>query len=544
MAVQRFKLAINAARFPLVSTKGSRAVITPGLDAAPRTPRQYVGNDYSVDYNTAQVLYMENVIPVSEGLRSVGYRQRVPASPYSGFNAALSLRDTAENVQLFSPAGGQNYVCDPLVGTWTASPVETVWGMTVSPTSPNQPYNSQVTTAYVNGITVICYSLLVSTTNVDMSLMFWDDTLKIIRPANVGISNIPFAPGGIAGISSSNGFLLMWSALSVAWAPWNGSQFNFSPYENGEYTGSGVQIPEDAGGLITALIPVSGGFIIFTARNAVAAIYNPNNLVSPWAFKEIGGAGGIANYEQATIEGSLAGVYAFTTAGLQRITLNSAENVFPAVADFISGRVIERFNSGTKALTQTNLADDLFTKVTNIGNRYIVVSYGVVQGSYEYALVYDLTLERWGKLKFTHVDCFNYGYLPVLVQPGSPLISAQHSIAFLQANGSVHLAEWTDNVGAGRDSGVVIVGRVSLSRSRGTQLNRVEVERTESANLSIIPSYDGATNEAPIPFVQVSNAPNLTVYGELVDCKNFNILLEGAFNLSTIILEGQPTGQV
>ncbi len=543
MAVQRAKLSLNAARFPLVSTKGSRAVLIPGLDSAPRTPRQYVGNDNSVDYNTPQVLYMENVLPISEGLRSVGYRQRVNASPFTGFNAALSLRDTQENVQLFSPARGMNYICDPLLGTWTPSPTETVWGLTVDNSTGNTLNNAQVTTAYVNGITVICYSLLKSTTGVDMSLMFWDDTLKILRPVNVGLKNHPFPPGSIAGISSSNGYLLMWSALSVAWAPWNGTDFDFAPYANGSFTGAGVQIPEDAAGLITALVGVSGGFIIFTARNAVAATYNPQNLVSPWTFKEIGGAGGVANYEQVTIEGSLMGVYAFTTAGMQRITLNSAENVFPAASDFISARVIERYNAVTKTLTQTVLTSDLATKVTNIGNRYIVLSYGTAPGVYEYALVYDLTLERWGKLKFNHVDCFNFGYVPVLVQPGSPLISAQHSIAFLQSNGAVYIAEWTDKTGSGRDNGVVIIGRVSLSRSRNTQLNRVEVEGIESASLSVIPSYDGATNAAAIPFITVESTPNLTTYGELVDCKNFCILLEGAYSLTTMIMEGQPTGQ-
>lgn len=39
MAIQRFKIALNNALFPLVSTKAQRAVFVPGLDSAPRTPR-------------------------------------------------------------------------------------------------------------------------------------------------------------------------------------------------------------------------------------------------------------------------------------------------------------------------------------------------------------------------------------------------------------------------------------------------------------------------------------------------------------------------
>ena len=57
MAIQRFKVSLNAARFPLVSTKGQRAVFIPGLDSAPRTPRTFMGSNESVDYDTPQVLY-------------------------------------------------------------------------------------------------------------------------------------------------------------------------------------------------------------------------------------------------------------------------------------------------------------------------------------------------------------------------------------------------------------------------------------------------------------------------------------------------------
>lgn len=77
MAIQRFKVALNNALFPLVSTKAQRAAFVPGLDAAPRTPRIFMGEDESVDYNLSQVIYAENVMPVAEGIHSVGYRQLI-----------------------------------------------------------------------------------------------------------------------------------------------------------------------------------------------------------------------------------------------------------------------------------------------------------------------------------------------------------------------------------------------------------------------------------------------------------------------------------
>ena len=110
MAVQRFKVALNNARFPLLSTKAQQAVFVPGLDSAPRTPRIFMGADESIDHNLAQVIYSENVMPSSEGIRSVGYSQLIAPTVNGDFDSIFALRDAAENTVLYSPAGGQNYV--------------------------------------------------------------------------------------------------------------------------------------------------------------------------------------------------------------------------------------------------------------------------------------------------------------------------------------------------------------------------------------------------------------------------------------------------
>ena len=104
MAIQRFKVALNNARYPLMSTKAQRAVFVPGLDSAPRTPRIFMGADESIDHNMAQVIYAENVMPSSEGIRSVGYRQLIAPSVNDDFDSIFALRDADENTVLYSPA--------------------------------------------------------------------------------------------------------------------------------------------------------------------------------------------------------------------------------------------------------------------------------------------------------------------------------------------------------------------------------------------------------------------------------------------------------
>jgi hypothetical protein len=163
------------------------------------------------------------------------------------------------------------------------------------------PADAKVTYAYVDGKTFVCYSRLKSTTDVDMSIMQWNSATKSLDPATSIITNLPFPVGEIDGISSSSGYLLVWSGLTIAWAPFNGTAFDFTIYANGNYTGAGYQIPEDVQGPITAIIGMSGGFVAFTTRNAVAGSYHSQTITAPWVFREIPDAGGVDNYEQVTV---------------------------------------------------------------------------------------------------------------------------------------------------------------------------------------------------------------------------------------------------
>lgn len=567
MALQRFKVALNAARFPLVSTKGNRAVFIPGLDSAPRTPRQYVGAEPNVDYNTPQVLYMQDVMPVGEGLRSVGYTQKIQATVNDDFDTIFPLRDADENIALYSPAKGKNYVYDQGLSLWKTKSLEDIQGLTLA--AGYDVTKSKVTYAYVDGKTLICYSRLKSNTNLDMSLILWDSsTLGLLYGGSI-VQNLPFPAGEIDGISSSSGYLLVWSGLSVAWAPFNGTAFNFINYANGAFTGAGNQIPEDVQGKILAIVGVSGGFMMFTNRNCVAASYHAQNLQAPWVFREVPGAGGASSYEEMTVEGSLGAVYAYTTAGLQRVTVNSAEPVQPQVADFITSRQIERYYGVTKTLVQSASGQDLATKITNIGNRYLAISYGLVKNQYEYVLIYDLMLERFGKLAFRHTDCFHYTFTPTATSltydqagsmtyddfatttydsgeqdPTTSLTPAQHAIGLLTNLGAVFVAEWSDLASASLNNGVAIIGRIQLTRARNAQINRIEVEGLESGSVGVCPSYDGGPVSDYIALEKVVDVPGLTIVGGIVDAKNFNLVIEGTFDLSTVIVEAQPSGQI
>lgn len=566
MAVQRFRLPLQNARFPLVSTQAARAVCVPQLDGVGRTPQSFAGAPDTLDYNSAQIIYGENFMPASTGIKSVGYRTLVPATEATDFDSVFSLRDADENFVLFSPAGGQNYVLDTATNTWTGETVEEIWALTLA--SGYLPAASKITYAYVDGKTLVCYSRLKSTTDVDMSIMLWDSAAQTLTPSSTVIANMPFPAGEIDGISSSSGYLLVWSGLEVAWAPFNGAAFDFTSYANGTFTGAGSQIPEDVQGNITAIVGISGGFIIFTTRNAIASSYNSQAIQAPWVFREIPGAGGAATYEQLTVESSLGVVYAYTTAGMQLLTLNSSKLIFPDVSDFITNRQLERYDSTLHELIPGAASIDLFVKVTAVGNRYIVISYGIYPGTYSFALVWDLALERWGKLRITHRDCFYYmqsptaegltysmlseiGYAATSPDSYSDMSATQdipsaapHALAFLLANGSVTIADWSITPRDAVDEAIVIIGRIQLSRSSNVQFNWVEVEGLREGELELAPSYDGRTLSRTEILTTIEQSGDYLRAGGIFDCKNFNIHVEGTFSLSTIIIEGTPSGRV
>jgi hypothetical protein len=568
MAIQRFKVSLNAARFPLVSTKGQRAVFIPGLDSAPRTPRTFMGSNESVDYDIAQMLYGENIMPVSEGLKSVGYSQLIAPTVNTDFDQIFALRDDEENSVLYIPAAGKNYIYDDALSALTSTTFLEIHGVAIDPASPDTEATAKVTYAYVDGKTFVCYSRLLATGGTDASILFWNPTTKALEPAGELIANMPFGAGEIDGISSSNGYLIVYSDISVAWAAFNGTAFDYVIYANGEFTGSGSQIPEDVQGKIKACISLPGGFVMFTGKNAIAATYHAQNIAAPWVFREIAGSGGIESYEQATVEGSLGALIAYTTTGLQKVSLNSSEEAYPDVSDFITDRYIERYSFGNQELRQASTTLDMFVKITNIANRYLVVSYGTFPRVFSFALVYDMTLQRWGKLRIVHRDCFYYNYGAITgdltysmlgdvpydspdlttydstTQQSNAIVAAQHGMAFLKADGSVSLADWSSLVRDAEDEAVAIIGRIQLTRASNAQFNRAEIEGLTSGRVYLQPSYNGRTLEAAIALTDIETAPNYRVVGDMIDCKNFNLVVEGTFDLSTMILEATTSGKV
>jgi hypothetical protein len=586
---QQFKIALNQSRFPLLMKWASQSVLVPSLDQVQRSQvRGSFGDDVGIDLNTPEIIYGENFIPTPQGVRSVTYTKAAnPSVGATDFDKVFPLRDTNEVVVLYSPAAGKNYFYNQTSGVWTAHTLTVSWtaaGLHLCTASHDTPDTAVVTYTYVEGYTFVCYSRIGLTTVADGSgpvtkegsVYFYDPSGPILTrvaiEANTDlIRNLPIPLGEIDGISSSNGYLLLWSGLTVYWGLFNGTAFDFQVYANGAPTGSGSQIPEDVRGPITAIGTISGGFVMFTDKNAVSAYYNSNNFASPWIFRGTRNLGGVKSTSQFSYDALSGDFWAYTTAGLQRVTLQEGTIDHPEVGSFLGARYIEHFNTTAMHWTKGEIFTELYTKITVIQSRFLVISYGTFPGIYSYALIYDVGLKRWGKLRLVHKDCFPYlygatevpynylmlhdvsyddlattAYDDLIPTPG--VTYPYQGIAFLQRDGTVLQAVMDSRSKDPLDTSesFVVIGKCQFARSRFVALESVEISGIDPAAIvQVFASLDGENLESQPAFTTtlLNTSEEYSEFGcGMVEAKNFSVYMNGVFDLNTLVFKARPTG--
>ncbi len=546
MAKYRFRGALNAAMFPFLSLLQGRSVVQPQLDNNIKTNEAFYGTQESADYSIPQLLYCENVVPTAEGLQSVSYQQVVTGTEgVTDFDQVIVLRDADENNYLFVPAGGLNYIYDSSTATWVS-------------TDPIASTSAPVTRAYVNGRTFVCYG--------GIGIFEYDATADTFLP--VSITGLTMAD--INGIGSSNNYLIAYDTLTVYWS----SLINPTDFVPSVTTGAGFLIPQDVKARITSVVGTAGGFIIYTAKNAVAAVYT-NNIRAPFSFKEISNAGGVDTYEQVTSDQTSGPQFIWGTGGLQRVTLQASDPVSAEADDFLSGRVWEEWDTVSKQLiVHEEEAIEFNVKVAYISSRYLIVSYSVdTSTTFQYALIYDTKLRRWGKAKINHVDCFAYPYSDIagdfsydelgelsydglgettydglgFAILGNP--PSKRTVAFLQADGTVQLMLMDYNKEVS-EQGVALFGKFQLIRSLMMTLQRLDLEGAyadpdDGASrvvVTAIASLDGFNMDRTSTMVKLQQVGKLQRYARRITGLNVSVAVEGTFALSSYLLEVTAEG--
>lgn len=532
MSNQWMRCNLASVLFPFATELWGRSIVIPQYDQNyDRTTLNAPG--VIIDKGIPQVFYMHNCMPTSQGYQSIGYLPLIPPFPggaATDFDTCYQIYSEAGNKALFVPAAGKNYIYDATVGTWTS----------ISPFAAGTvPANVQVTTAFINGRTYIFYA--------KYGCFTYDDSSKTLT----SITLIGLTIADVLGVCAANGYMITWTEAEIAWS----SLVDPTDFTPSLTTGAGGGGVNEAKGTITACLAISGGFLAYCQDNTVSAQYS-GNVQFPYIFKEIPGSGGISSTRQVSWHSNLNNQMAWTGDGLQQMGLGTTTEVFPEANDFLAAKLFEDFDEVSLTFSLQYLPAALRTNITIIEARYVVLSYGISAPDFTHALIYDLRLNRWGKMKVTHRDCFEYNF-PNLY--GSSLTYDQltqtydqfgsttydefatstssqdvykQAFCFLQGDGTVKVVDFSfSEVNA---DGVMVCGKFQFQRNSRIEHQECAVDTVDKANnfnYYVVPSWDGKTLRTPVPGYLAIEGDQTRTYKKVVEGMNISAMFIGSFHM-------------
>jgi hypothetical protein len=504
MSQQVYRGNLSAKVFPFVSEFFGRSIIVAGQDQ--NFNRQVTSTeDTDKDKGIPQLYYCHNVMPMAAGFQSVGY-----TSPVGGFPNETQFQNT---FVLRDDAGIEVFFSVTVDGRCFALPFGNPSWLQITNLDSQQVRGRQVTTAFVNGKSYVYFA--------GVGCYKYNSITNLMEYVTLA----GLTPSLVQGIVAASGYMIAWTKTNIAWS----SVTDPTDFVPSLTTGAGGGGVEAAKGPITGCISHQMGFMVYTIENCVAASYSGNSRY-PFNYKEIVASGGLGSLDYIAYDAESGNHYAYTTSGLQLVSMSATQTVLPDVTDFISGKYFEDFDENTNAFVRTTITGAMKKAINVVADRYLVISYGV--NSLTHALVYDITNKRFGKLKIPHVSCFEWKLLtPTVIE------TPRESLAFLQADGTIKIVDFSYT--SPTANGVMLLGKFQYVRSRQMQLQEVELDNIRSGanfSLSNYASLDGKTLANPTPgFLNTSSDGYRSYYFHKTGV-NHTLLFKGAFFCTSIVL--------
>lgn len=529
-----YRANITDSQFPLVSTFQGKTVIQPQIDQNYFAPSLFGKEDR--DKGIPEALYMHNVLPSFYGYKSVDYDQII-----AGHNAITNV-DRIFPVKDF--AGNRGHVLVSESKTYIITNDSLNW---VEITPPGQPYGAVASVADVTGSSFICYK--------NFGIFFIDLENKLLTTAAIQWDS-PLTNASMEGIASSNNYLIAFTASTLYWS----SALDVLDFRSSQITGAGSGSPTAAVGAIVTVASVNVGFAVYCQGNIVVATFS-GNVQYPWLFKEAPNSAGIESPYHVSIRGDEGANYAWSSAGLIKVTLAGCSPVNPEVTDFLTGRLLEDYDDNTGQLVLTKTTKPFIVRVTYAAARYLCVSYGV--DSLTHVLVLDTALNRWGKLRIPHGQIFDLSFsIPLVtfstytdfgdldylelddlvyddmsqaafVKPAE----ARHGLAFVANNGAINVAnlEYPNKTA----DAVLILGKYQIFRANTLSVQELTIETIDSDNsnfdLRLLTSLDGKNFDlVTVPHEIVSN--DMRQYYCLATGQNHSLEIRGSFHIVGVVL--------
>ena len=535
MAQIRYRANLSAKDFVFSSQDWGRSVVLKQYDQ--NFSRQIVSpTDPDKDIGIPQIFYGHNIMPSAQGFQSVGIKEILANTGISAPKTAVQvLKWVSTNsfgyfaITFVSSIGGVSNTYD----IYSYSPgISSQWNLLQQVTVPigTVTVNAKFTAATVNGLTYVyapgqgCYS--------------YDGTTW----AAVTLTGL--TANQISGITESFGYMLAWSPTTVAWS----STLTPTDFTPSLITGAGGGSIQGLKGQITYINHHVFGFVAFSEFNCVAAVYS-GNARYPFNFREIVGGGGISGsfINTVSLDSETGNLYAFTTAGLQIVSVTQAQVVFPELTNFIAGSRFEDFNDATLQFISTDVTytGGIYKQVTVVANRYLVISYGIqytLPITYTHALVYDIAMKRWGKIKFTHIQPIEFTQAANQYIVGTQ-DQARASLCFMDPSCNIWQIDFSQVATSG---GTIILGKYQHARDRLITLDQVDIEYCPQSNnlpaINIFPTLDGKTFQAPVALTPLA-ATSAPQYPTRTTGMNVSVCIQGIFRLDSLMLIYHSNGR-
>lgn len=511
MAQSYYSVELEEIDFPFLSEQQPRTIMGTAIGRA------------ISEESRPGIQYLHNVMPSKYGLDSVGFTTVIPipvdGNPIGNFSDTRIVYGTEKSrIYLTWDLVGNIYALLPLAKAWIPVPD------TIPSTRVKGFTSNSVTIGTVNGVSYIFFSKI--------GCFQYDENLNQLVPIALTGLDIPT----VLGVVASSGYLIAYTNEDIAWS----STILPTDFVPSPVTGAGGGAVAGTEGDIEFCTPTTTGIIIYVFANAIAATYTGNPQY-PFKFKPVTDSKGGVSLDKVAYEANSASQFVYSKAGLQTISNNTAANILPGVTDFLAGKRFEDFDEDTNQYIEKNLGENIsmLKKIKFIASRYLIISYGLpagtsivgqpsANGSFTHAFVYDVTLNRLGKVKIEHADVFEY--------VADQKEVSKESIAFLLPSGEVktlHSSVLLDS------SGVLILGKLQATHGRMTQLLGTECENVPLGSTVTCTSMAALDGKKDITLVEgsiLNKAGNLQEFGFRYTAKNHSIILKGRYNLVTVLV--------
>lgn len=345
-----------------------------------------LGND---SQGVCQATYLDNVMPIYRGYSSVDYDNLIPSLYVDG---ELVHVERGAYVQVQASSGRIYYL---VINSFGLFVYRGVW-------KKLEVVGSSIRTFVVNvrGKTYLYLPL-------SGFYVYNENTNALELQPTKGID---FTTTNFVGATAIAGRVVLYTDDTIVYSSYT-DVLDFRP----EYTdNNNVSHTTGAGsaqilgvqGEIKKVLPLGGNLIVYTDRNAVAGQQTGNSQL-PWKFQAIPGFPGIASIAHVAGSTGTQQHFAYTKSGMFSVTLSKCAPLFSELSEAIAKGI--SVSVGSSGYPRLQKYGGVRIAVNLIAERYVVISYGSSDDEFfETAYVYDLSIQRWGRLSVPHIDVVDF----------------------------------------------------------------------------------------------------------------------------------------